>query len=203
MNKKIKNIIKCSIVVVCLMLFWMIFNSVLKTGTWLFDEPINTFINKFFNPILTTFCLILARIGGRAGTAILTIVLCIISTIKFKNKKMAIIIVINIFLIGLFNHFIKEYVQRLRPEYRMMDVAGYSFPSGHSMVSAAFYGFLIYLIYKNVKNKYVKYFSIIGLSLLVILIGISRIYLGVHYTSDVIAGFLISISYLIIFTSVI
>ena len=68
------------------------------------------------------------------------------------------------------------------------------------MVSAAFYGFLIYLIYKNIKNKYLKWGLITLLSCIVLLIGTSRIYLGVHYTSDVIAGFLISISYLIIFT---
>lgn len=71
------------------------------------------------------------------------------------------------------------------------------------MVSMAFYGYLIYLIYKYVKNKYIKWISIIFLSILICLIGISRIYLGVHYTSDVLGGFLISISYLVIYTSAI
>lgn len=80
---------------------------------------------------------------------------------------------------------------------------GYSFPSGHSMVSMAFYGFLIYLIYNNIKNKYIKWILICSLSILIILIGISRIYLGVHYTSDVLAGFLISISYLVIYTRIV
>ena len=69
------------------------------------------------------------------------------------------------------------------------------------MISMAFYGYLIYLIYKYVKNKYIKWISIILLSILIWAIGISRIYLGAHYTSDVFGGFLISISYLVIFIS--
>ena len=69
------------------------------------------------------------------------------------------------------------------------------------MVSMAFYGYLIYLIYKYVKNKYLKWISIVLLSILICSIGISRIYLGVHYTSDVLGGFLISVSYLVIYIS--
>ena len=71
------------------------------------------------------------------------------------------------------------------------------------MASMAFYGFIIYLIYKNIKNKYIKWISIILLSILILAIGFSRIYLGVHYTSDVLGGFLLTIAYLMVYTSVI
>ncbi len=67
------------------------------------------------------------------------------------------------------------------------------------MVSMGFYGFLIYLIYINVKNKRIKYPLILFVSLLIISIGISRIYLGVHYFTDVIGGFIIAILYLVVF----
>ena len=85
---------------------------------------------------------------------------------------------------------------------RLIEEQGYSFPSGHSMVSTAFYGLLIYLIYKNVKNKYIKYTLCTILSILILIIGLSRIYLGVHYVSDVIGGVCFSIAYLIIFINV-
>ncbi len=71
------------------------------------------------------------------------------------------------------------------------------------MVSMAFYGFIMYLIYKNVKSKKLKWSLVLSLGILIILIGISRIYLGVHYASDVVGGFCISISYLMLYISVI
>ena len=80
---------------------------------------------------------------------------------------------------------------------------GYSLPSGHSMVSMAYYGFIIYLIFKNIENKKLKVLLIALLSFLIINIGISRIYLGVHYASDVCAGFLVAISYLMVYSNAI
>ena len=137
------------------------------------------------------------------GGAIFLIGLSITLAIVIKNKKIGILIWVNIAISTLLNQILKFIIQRPRPtEFRIIDERGYSFPSGHSMISATFYGFLIYLIYKNVKNKYLKYSLITMLIILILLIGTSRIYLGVHYASDVLAGFLIAISYLIIFTTV-
>ena len=102
------------------------------------------------------------------------------------------------------NQLLKRILRRPRPtEFRIVEETGYSFPSGHSMVSMAFYGYLIYLIYRYIKNKYIKWSLIVLLSILICLIGISRIYLGVHYTSDVLGGFLLSISYLVVYISLI
>ena len=112
--------------------------------------------------------------------------------------------IVNLITIFFSNQLLKRIVERPRPEgFRIVEELGYSFPSGHSMVSMAFYGLFIYFIYEKVKNKYIKWTSIILLTLLIVLIGISRIYLGVHYASDVLAGFLLSISYLGLFTHII
>ena len=116
------------------------------------------------------------------GSALLLIILTVVLAILIKDKKISFSIFLNLILVGLLNQILKHIVQRPRPtEYRIIDEKGYSFPSGHSMASVAFYGFLIYLIYKKVKNPKLKWIFILLLSILIILIGSSRIYLGVLY----------------------
>ncbi len=138
------------------------------------------------------------------GSATCLILLTVILFVIIKNKKAGLLIGTNLIIITILNQILKSLLQRPRPTgFRIINETGYSFPSGHSMISMAFYGFLIYLIYKNVKNKYLKFTLIIILFILIISIGLSRIYLGVHYTSDVLAGFLLSIAYLIFYCHVV
>lgn len=147
---------------------------------------------------MTPIIKFITNFGGATFLIILTTILIIV----IKNRKISGAILMNLLLVTVLNQLLKNILQRPRPiEYRLIEESGYSFPSGHSMVSMAYYGFFIYLIYKNVQNKYVKWISIIFLSFLIISIGISRIYLGVHYTSDVLAGFLIGIAYLVLYIS--
>ena len=172
-----------------------VFNKEIMKGDIIGYKIVSTFLISDFATPIAKF---ITNFGGAIFLVIATITLFIV----IKNKKIGISILSNVAIVTVLNQLIKRILQRPRPtEYRIIEETGYSFPSGHSMVSMAFYGYLIYLIYKYVKNKYVKWISIILLSLLICLIGISRIYLGVHYTSDVLGGFLISISYLIIYIS--
>lgn len=85
---------------------------------------------------------------------------------------------------------LKNLFDRPRPLIPLLEEArGLSFPSGHALMSVTFYGLLIYIFWHTVKNKALKWSLIIFFLLLIHLIGFSRIYLRVHYTSDVIAGF--------------
>ncbi len=154
--------------------------------------------------LISDFMTPITKIITNFGSAMVLICLSAMSLLVIKNKKIGLTISINLAMASGINFLLKNILQRPRPtEFRLIDESGYSFPSGHSMVSMAFYGFLIYLIYKYVKNKKLKLILITFLSLLIFSIGISRIYLGVHYTSDVIGGFLIAISYLIIYTRIV
>ena len=171
-----------------------VFNKEIMQGDVIGYEIISKYL---MSDIATNFAKIITNLGG----AIFLIICAVILLIFIKNKRIGISICTNLALITVLNQAIKALLKRPRPdEYRIIEETGYSFPSGHSMVSMAFYGYLIYLISQNIKNKYLKYTLIVILSLLIVSIGISRIYLGVHYTSDVLGGFLISISYLIVYT---
>ena len=196
----IKNL-KWIILFICLIGFLAlaedVFHKEIMNGDIIGYKIVSTFlISDFATPI--------AKIITNFGGAIFLIILTIILLTTIKNKKIGITIPINLVLITIINQALKNILQRPRPtEFRIIEETGYSFPSGHSMVSMAFYGYLIYLVYKYVKNKYIKWSIIVLLSILICTIGISRIYLGVHYTSDVLGGFLVSISYLILFISMV
>ena len=195
----IKKNLKWVVLFICLVGFLAlaedVFNKEIMNGDIIGYKLISTFlISDFVTPIAK----FITNFGGAIFLSIATVMLFLL----IKNKKIGLSIISNIVIITILNQLLKRILQRPRPtEFRIVEETGYSFPSGHSMVSMAFYGYLIYLIYRYIKNKYVKWTLITILSILICLIGISRIYLGVHYTSDVLGGFLLSISYLVIYIS--
>lgn len=168
---------------------------------------INTLDNEIYNIIIKTMSQSTTAVmmfASFLGSAITLITLAAGFIFLIENKKYPKLIVLNLILVFILNKILKIIIARPRPErLRLTLENGYSFPSGHSMVSFAFYGFLIYLINKNLKNKKIKYPLIFFIALLILFIGISRIYLGVHYVTDVVGGFIIGFIYLIIFIKMI
>lgn len=197
MKKKLRR--RHLVIIMCIIAFLIIAAFVVKSDSLYIDRVgykfVSSFISDFKTPIvrgITNF--------GSAKIVIPLFAIASIIFILFKRGKYSLLLGSCLFFQVVLNFILKHIFRRTRPSVlRLVEQGGYSFPSGHTMASSAFYGYLMYIIYKNVKNKYLKWGSIILLSLFVFLIGCSRIYLGVHYTSDVLAGFFISIAYLIIF----
>ena len=195
--KFIKNNWRWMLLFICLIGFLALAEDVFHQEIMNGDIVGYDIVSKLFKFNVSTP---IAKFMTNFGGAIFVISLKTILFFVIKDKKIGISIITNLGIVTILNQIIKFIMQRPRPtEFRIIEETGYSFPSGHSMVSLAFYGYLIYLIYKYINNKHLKRTLIIILSVLICIIGVSRIYLGVHYTSDVLGGFLISFAYLIIY----
>ena len=195
--KFIKNNWRWMLLFICLIGFLALAEDVFHQEIMNGDIVGYDIVSKLFKFNVSTP---IAKFITNFGGAIFIISLTTILFFVIKDKKIRISIIANLGIVTILNQIIKFIMQRPRPtEFRIIEETGYSFPSGHSMVSLAFYGYLVYLIYKYINNKHLKRTLIIILSILICVIGVSRIYLGVHYTSDVLGGFLISLAYLIIY----
>lgn len=158
-------------------------------------QPIDWFIYHLVQNLkcdfMTSFFKLCSTFGSTWFYVILVLVLVVL-----KNKK-DIWIGIHLLIIQGINRVIKALVKRPRPPqmYHLVKETNYSFPSGHSMSAMIGYGLLIIEVKKS-SLKYKKMIEVF-LAIMIFLIGLSRIYLGVHYFSDVIGGYLIALSYLL------
>ena len=168
----------------------------------LFDSYIYQLVLKIFWPTiqLTTIMKLITTLGS--AIFIITAIICV--GLLSKNKKYFLIFSLCNLIGVILNNIIKLIVKRPRPTNTLVLTTekSYSFPSGHSMSSMIFYGLLIYYIANTIKNKKIKILLISLLTAIILLIGLSRIYLGVHYATDVTGGYLIGLLYLITFIKI-
>ena len=154
-----------------------------------FDLFIINWVQSFISVKLTSVMEMFTFLGSAQGVisvAIMTL------TIMLINKKWweSVFFVIAVAGSTLFNALLKWIFHRARPTiHPIITETGYSFPSGHSMSSIVVYGMIMFFLILFLKNGLAKFLAVLVLSFLILMIGVSRIYLGVHYPSDVIAGF--------------
>lgn len=186
---------KWIIFTICLFIFIVVSIYVSFGRTNSFDLFFYNLIINLKNDFFTNFFKFITLFGGEYIIFLITF-----SFLFFKNKKYFLALFINMISIVLLNNFLKLIFLRERPiDLMIVNETGYSYPSGHTMIAASFYGFIIFLIWNmNMDRKY-KYLLSFLLVFLISFIGISRIYLGVHFPSDVIGGYSISICFLIVY----
>jgi membrane-associated phospholipid phosphatase len=174
---------------VCIIAFLYVSSMVLAGGKIAFDEAAFGFAKEISNPALSYFIKFITFFASRQfltpAALILVAYFLFIKKHRWYSLKVPVVALGSISL----NVVLKFFFDRPRPITPLVEASGLSFPSGHSMVAASFYGLLIYLVWHNVKSKTLRNTLIVLLSIFVILIGFSRIYLRVHYATDVVAGF--------------
>lgn len=181
-----------------LLIFFVVLTILVVLGvTKGFDDSVYSLVRSLESGFFDKYFLTVTKLGNESVVIILAFIIFLL--VK-RNDKLLVLLTCLFSVIS--NQLIKHIIMRDRPSvYRMIKQGGFSYPSGHSMIAVALYGVLIYLVFKYIKNKYLKYGLSALLVLLILSIGISRIYVGVHFASDVVGGFSLAIAEMVLIVS--
>lgn len=168
--------------------------------TWLnkIDTAIGQAIIQYRGQGLTTFFRYLTKMGNVGFSAMLIGIIVIVLFLMLKDKHISIWYLLTTAIgAGALNQIVKYLFQKDRPTVEhLIDQGGYSFPSGHAMGSIIIYGALLYIVFKLINNQVIKTLALVATVILVGLIGLSRVYLGVHFPSDIIGGYALGAAWL-------
>ena len=164
----------------------------LKLGTGIIDTQVINYVLSVRNSKMNTFFKMITTLGNVIPMIILTLIIMLI-LFYYNKKSESFFYGINVLGIWLLNEILKQIFRRQRPQgVQLITAVDFSFPSSHAMVTMASVLLLIFFITKFIKYKKLAYLVSVILFIYALLIGISRIYLGVHYFSDVIGGWIIA-----------
>jgi undecaprenyl-diphosphatase len=185
------------IAVVGLNLFVELTDELGEGGLKIYDNRIFEYVWSF-RPDFDGFFLFITDFGGFWAYVVATVIVTAFLFWKFRHWEFVIQLLLVIIIAGLSNQFLKEVFQRARPsiENMLIAVETLSYPSGHAMCAMSYYGFLAYLIFHIKMRKRVRATVFVLLVFLIAAIGISRVYLGAHYASDVVAGYIAGLIWL-------
>lgn len=181
---------KTKIIVVGLLILFLIFFSIfLFDRNLTFDEYIYRIIRSCSSDFFDKYFIFITKMANT-----ITILGVVLLFLILSRNIYGVILTFSMILSSVSNFILKNIVRRARPDHlRLIKQGGYSFPSGHAMIAICVYGYILYLVVTCIKNKLLKIILSFFLILLIISIGISRIYVGVHYPTDVICGYLLAL----------
>ncbi|MGC5774191.1 phosphatase PAP2 family protein [Paenibacillus pabuli] len=158
-----------------------------------FDDTLMTWIQDMESPGMTRWMELFTWIGSGLPVVAITLISMIVLYVFLGHRRELLFLGCVIAGSAILNTLLKLLFHRARPSiHRIIEATGYSFPSGHSMAAFSLYGGLAFLIWKHVPTAAGRVLMIIVSAVFIVTIGMSRIYLGVHYPSDVIGGYFLS-----------
>ena len=185
----------------CIGVFALIALNLQNEALKAFDLRVTTWLVASRRPAITLF---MKAVTALCSPVVLLAV-CLLLMAVYRTKHYSIPIAVNLMVSVTLNYSIKNLFLRERPPliFHAVTETGFSFPSGHAMAAGAFYGFLIYMVAQSAMPKRRKRVLIALIALLIGLIALSRVYLGVHYLTDVTAGLAVSTAYLLVYSAVV
>jgi len=155
----------------------------------MFDNVVIELVRYYASPSIDKVMLVITKLGSASFYAVFaTLVIGIL--VLYKRKLEASSLLVSLLGGNILNEALKHIFTRSRPElFRVINETGYSFPSGHAMVALCFYGMLAFLIARKRQTWQERFVVFLIAGIFISAIGISRIYLGVHYPTDILAGF--------------
>lgn len=182
-----------------LVFFGWLADEALEGETRQFDEATRAAVHQLASPVLTTIMRGFSFVGSTIALTIASIVV-VVRLVMRKLGLEARLFALTMVGGALLNMTLKLAFKRARPVpfFNLSTPETYSFPSGHSLMSACFFGALAAILTVRIKSRRVRVIVWIVASAMFLLIGFSRIYLGVHHTTDVIAGFTAALIWILI-----
>lgn len=164
-----------------------------------FDLSLISWIQGYESPALTQVMKGFTWLGSAPVVFVLSCITLLVLYKVFHQRKELVLFAIVTAGTGILEAVLKRLFARPRPTlHRLIEESGYSFPSGHAMGAMAFYGILTYLLWNHIPTRRGRVWLLIVNSLLILFIGVSRIYLGVHFPSDILGGYAVSAFWLVL-----
>ncbi len=185
---------------VAIILFLAIMQNVRSTEILQLDvDAYNFFVLKLRRPWMTS---IMEGFSSLSSPIVIGAMFLMVAAFA-PGRRPGLCAAVNLVCVVFINQVLKYIVHRPRPDgFRLISEVGYSFPSGHSMVSMAFYGLCAWMVWHYERDRIMRWACCLAFAGTIVVVGMSRVYLGVHYASDVIAGFCVSLAWIGVYTKV-
>jgi len=155
-----------------------------------FDQAMINFIQGLETPILTAIMKFFTFIGAGSTIKVLALITVFVLFLLFKLRFELLLFIVVLIGSSYLFRALKLLFLRSRPDLnRLIEIGGYSFPSGHATNAITFYGILAFILWRHIPSRLGRSILLVFCTIMILSIGLSRIYLGVHYPSDVLGGY--------------